>query len=163
MTVLRYSTPESLGLNSNYELDVDDPEMVMTPEIRTMVRCVLETVVAGKAVIVSTPDELLTSTQAAEALSISRPTLYHLLDTGELPSTTAGSRRQVPVWAVTAYQLLREDRIPAERYASLTEQLRDIGLTDTDVAAAEERGATPEDYVIADRILADLFESPATL
>ena len=49
------------------------------------------------------PDLLLTCTQAAAVLSLSRATVQRLVASGELPSVTVGRARQIPVSDLQAY------------------------------------------------------------
>ncbi len=49
------------------------------------------------------PDLLLTCTQAAAVLSLSRATVQRLVASGELPSVTVGRARRIPVSDLQAY------------------------------------------------------------
>ena len=47
--------------------------------------------------------EFLTIDEAAEALRLSRSTIYRLLDSGELAYSQIGRRRRIPVDALRAF------------------------------------------------------------
>lgn len=56
---------------------------------------VVEAMAAGKAVTVAPQNQLLTTQQAADLLGVSRPTVIKLIDSGELPAETPGTRRRM--------------------------------------------------------------------
>lgn len=56
---------------------------------------VIEGMAAGKAVTVAPQNQLLTTQQAADLLGVSRPTVIKLIDSGELPAETPGTRRRM--------------------------------------------------------------------
>ena len=56
---------------------------------------VVEAMAAGKAVTVAPQNKLLTTQQAADLLGVSRPTVIKLIDSGELPAETPGTRRRM--------------------------------------------------------------------
>jgi len=56
---------------------------------------VVEALAAGKAVTVAPQNLLLTTQQAADLLGVSRPTVIKLIDDGELPAETPGTRRRM--------------------------------------------------------------------
>lgn len=56
---------------------------------------VVEAMAAGKAVTVAPQNQLLTTQQAADLLGVSRPTVIKLIDAGELPAETPGTRRRM--------------------------------------------------------------------
>ncbi|MGN6599201.1 MAG: helix-turn-helix domain-containing protein, partial [Actinomycetes bacterium] len=56
---------------------------------------VVEAMAAGKAVTVAPQGKLLTTQQAADLLRVSRPTVIKLIDSGELPAETPGTRRRM--------------------------------------------------------------------
>jgi excisionase family DNA binding protein len=45
--------------------------------------------------------ELMTVTEAAQMLRVSRPTVYKLIDGGDLPRVQIGRRKMIPALAVT--------------------------------------------------------------
>lgn len=56
---------------------------------------VLQAMEAGKAVTVAPQSKLLTTQQAADLLGVSRPTVVKLIERGELPAETPGTRRRM--------------------------------------------------------------------
>lgn len=50
---------------------------------------------AGKAATVAPQSQLLTTQQAADLLGVSRPTVIKLINAGELPAETPGTRRRM--------------------------------------------------------------------
>ena len=56
-------------------------------------------------------DPMLTTTEAAEFLGVSRPYLTRLLKTGKLPYRKKGNRHLVPVAALQAFKTEREGRL----------------------------------------------------
>jgi excisionase family DNA binding protein len=83
-------------------------------------RKVVEAMSRGESVIVIPHDKQLTSQEAAEILSVSRPHLIKLLDRGELPFHRVGTHRRIKIEDVLAYRELRD----AERRAALAELTR---------------------------------------
>jgi len=68
----------------------------------------------GQAISLIPDDTLLTTQQAAEILNISRPYLYRLLDTDEIPFVPVGTHRKLRLADV---QALRERRRNESRKA----------------------------------------------
>lgn len=92
---------------------------------------VLEEVVTalsqGLAITVAPQHTVLTTSQAADLLGISRPTLVRLLEAGEIPFDKPGRHRRVRLRDVLAYQ----ERARRARAAGLDEMVRmaeDAGL-----------------------------------
>lgn len=71
-------------------------DQVELPEsVYRAVHQVVEAMAAGKAVTVAPQNQLLTTQQAADLLGVSRPTVIKLIDDGELPAETPGTRRRM--------------------------------------------------------------------
>lgn len=83
-------------------------------------RKVLEAMSRGDSVTVIPHDKQLTSQEAAEILSVSRPHLIKLLDRGELPFHRVGTHRRIKIEDALAYR----ERRDAERRAALAELTR---------------------------------------
>jgi excisionase family DNA binding protein len=77
----------------------------------------------GMAITVAPHNTLLTTQEAADLLSISRPTLVRLLEAGEIPYSTRGRHRRVLLADVVEYQQATRD----DRRATLDEMARDGG------------------------------------
>jgi len=52
--------------------------------------------------------DLFTSTEAAQMLGMSRPTLMKLVDAGRIEHVRVGSHRRIPVQAILSYQRERQ-------------------------------------------------------
>lgn len=83
-------------------------------------RQVVDAMSRGESVTVIPHDKQLTSQEAAEILSVSRPHLIKLLDRGELPCHRVGTHRRIKIEDVLAYR----ERRDAERRAALAELTR---------------------------------------
>jgi excisionase family DNA binding protein len=71
-------------------------------------------------------DPLLTTTEAADFLGVSRPYLTRLLKTGKLPYRKKGNRHLVPAAALEAFKTKRERRL--DELAALAAAEEDLGL-----------------------------------
>lgn len=98
---------------------------------------------SGATVSVLPTETLLTTTQAAEVLGVSRPTLVRLLELGEISYARPGTHRRLKLSDVLAYRERRRQRrlaledmvkvaaeaglydIPDEEYQGAVQELRD--------------------------------------
>jgi len=71
--------------------------------------------------------EALTTTQAASALGLSRPTLMKLIDSGELAHVMVGTHHRVPAQALVDFQRARRAR-REQAAKALAEFSNEIGL-----------------------------------
>ncbi len=71
-------------------------------------------------------DPMLTTTEAADFLGVSRPYLTRLLKTGKLPYRKKGNRHLVPVAALHAFKAEREGKL--EELAALAAAEEDLGV-----------------------------------
>lgn len=78
---------------------------------------ILEAMAAGRGITMIPENAELTSVQAAELLSVSRPFFIKLLDEGALPYRKVGKHRRIRLEDVLAYK----QRIDGEREAVLDE------------------------------------------
>jgi excisionase family DNA binding protein len=65
---------------------------------------VAEVLASGRGLAIVPVDSELTSSEAAELLGISRPTLIKLLDAGEIGHSRPNSSRRIPLEQVLAYK-----------------------------------------------------------
>lgn len=71
-------------------------------------------------------DPLLTTTEAADFLGVSRPYLTRLLKTGKLAYRKKGNRHLVPIAALDAFKAERDRRL--DELATLAAAEEDLGL-----------------------------------
>lgn len=77
------------------------------------------------ALVVDTGGELLTTTQAASALDLSRATLMKLIESGEIEHVMVGSHHRIPAHSVRAYKrsrLVSRERAHGAHSESSTEE-----------------------------------------
>lgn len=94
----------------------------------------------GLAITVAPQHAVLTTSQAADLLGVSRPTLVRLLEAGAIPFDKPGRHRRVRLGDVLAYQ----ERSRRSRAAGLDEMVRvseDAGIYDLPPDAAFDRAA----------------------
>jgi len=102
-------------------------------------RALLQVVVAmsaGKAVTVAPQSQLLTTQQTADLLGVSRPTVVKLIDAGELPASTPGTkRRMIKLDDVLAHLTRRRE---AQYHALLETAVDDYDLDEDPERLAED-------------------------
>ena len=105
--------------------DAREPvEITLTPGMSVLLLDLLRQIGSGHAVTLVPIREMLTTQQAADILSVSRPYLIGLLDKSVLPHTFTGRHRRVRADDVFAYKAKRD----AERAAAL----KDVFKNDAD-------------------------------
>jgi excisionase family DNA binding protein len=112
----------------------DGAALELPAEVFDVLRVVLRAMSDGLAITIAPRHTVLTTTEAADLLGISRPTLVRLLESGEIPFEQPARHRRVRLADVLAYQA----RSRRARAAALDEMVRageDSGLYDlpTDV------------------------------
>ena len=115
-------------------LAADDGTSTEVPdEVYEVIAQAVDALAEGSAVRVAAISTRLTTTQAAELLGVSRPTLVKMLDDGKVPFEQLNVHRTVRLADVVAYR----DRRRTERGAVLDELTRegvDDGLYDDSYA-----------------------------
>lgn len=86
------------------QVTIQGQQFVVDGPVAAAVSDVLARLASGHGVYVASLDSLLTTTQAAEVLGISRAYLYQLLDRDLIPHTMRGTHRRVPLEAVERYR-----------------------------------------------------------
>jgi excisionase family DNA binding protein len=82
----------------------DGQEVRVPAEIYRALVDVVETLSIGMAVTITPHNTLLTTSEAAGILDISRPTLVRLLDDGEIPHEKRGKHRRVRLADLIEYR-----------------------------------------------------------
>lgn len=105
----------------------DEDDQVELPEtVYKVLLQVLEAMDAGKAVTVAPQSQMLTTQQAADLLGVSRPTVVKMIDQGDLPAETPGTRRRmIKLDDLLAYRARRRE---AQYRALLESAVDDYGL-----------------------------------
>lgn len=80
----------------------------------------------GRAIFILPSDKMLTTQQAADMLSVSRPFLVKLLERGEMPFERAGSHRRVALEHVVAFRTARR-KAQQRRVTELAREAQDLG------------------------------------
>lgn len=88
-----------------------------SPEMRDAFNKICGALSSGNSVIVAAEDDLVTTTQAAKVLGVSRAHLYKVLDSGALPFTIVGAKdRRITMADLRNYAVKVEE---ARRHAAL--------------------------------------------
>lgn len=114
----------------------DGVRIELPEELYEVLKDVVAALSQGLAITVAPQHTVLTTSQAADLLGISRPTLVRLLEAGEIPFDKPARHRRIRLRDVLAYQ----ERARRARAAGLDEMVR----------ASEDAGVydLPEDAVI---------------
>ena len=128
-TVLPPERPEQLGqVLLALGCDVPGQAMLVGPdgallempkEVFEVLRVVVEALSRGLAITVAPHESILSTSEAAGILGVSRPTLVRLLESGEIPFEQPGKHRRVRLADVLAYH----ERSGCPRFA---EHCRDV-------------------------------------
>ena len=82
--------------DQRFFLDVPGESRVeLPPSLASMLRQAVQAMSAGLAVTVKPQTQQLTTSQVADLLGVTRPTVVKLLDAGAMPSTRVGTHRRV--------------------------------------------------------------------
>jgi len=101
-------------------LDADGHAIEIPAAALRAFRLVVRRMADGEKLALLTHEEELSTQQAAELLSVSRPHLIKLLDRGEITCHKVGTHRRVATAAVLTYRAKRD----AERHEKLDELAR---------------------------------------
>jgi excisionase family DNA binding protein len=116
----------------------DGTHIELPDELYEVLKDVVAALSQGLAITVAPQHTVLTTSQAADLLGVSRPTLVRLLEAGEIPFDKPGRHRRLRLGDVLAYQ----ERARRARAAGLDEMVRaseDAGIYDLPHDALFER------------------------
>lgn len=122
----------------------DGVHLNLPSEVFEVLRDVVLAMSQGLAITVAPQHTILTTSEAAHLLGVSRPTLVRLLEAGEIPYDQPNRHRRVRLADLLAYQ----DRARRARAAGLDEMVRageDDGLYDLPLDTPFERMPTDDD------------------
>jgi excisionase family DNA binding protein len=97
------------------------------PHLAGLLDDLLTRLAAGQAVQVTPLDAEISTQQAAELLSVSRPYVVKLVEAGELPHRKIGPRRRLALAGVLSYRA-RLNAGRQEALRALGADLQDLGL-----------------------------------
>ena len=102
----------------------DGTDLVLPHEISEVLSGVIEAMNAGQGVVVAPVSQRLTTQQAADLLSVSRPTFVKLLQQGEIAYERPGRHRRVALTDVLDYRRRRstERRKVLDRMVEIAEE-----------------------------------------
>jgi excisionase family DNA binding protein len=110
-------------------VSADGERLELPPEVFQILRDVVEALAQGLAITIAPHQTVLSTSEAAEILGVSRPTLVRLLESGEIPFEQPGRHRRVRLADVLAYS----ERARRQRAAVLDQMVadaEDAGLYD---------------------------------
>jgi excisionase family DNA binding protein len=116
----------------------DGERLDVPPEIFEILREVVEALAQGLAITIAPHQMILSTSEAADILGVSRPTLVRLLEAGEIPFEQPGRHRRVRLADVLAYH----ERSGRHRAAGLDQMVADAenaGLYDLPAEVPFER------------------------
>lgn len=116
--VLGFLGPE--GASRAALVGPDGTRLELPTELFEVLREVVQAMAYGLAVTVAPHNTVLATSEAAQMLGVSRPTLVRLLDAGEIPYEQPARHRRVRLADVLAYQA----RARRARAANLDEMVR---------------------------------------
>lgn len=138
-TVLPPEDPERLGgmltalttrrVNAAALIGPDGERLDLPPEVFEILREVMEALAQGLAITIAPHQMVLSTSEAADILGVSRPTLVRLLEAGEIPFEQPGRHRRVRLADVLAHR----ERARRRRAAGLDQMVadaEDAGLYD---------------------------------
>ena len=123
---------EALALPGAAILTVGEHDVALPDAVRSLLVDAVAALSRGEAVTVAPRRTVLTTQEAADLLSITRPTLVRLLEDGKIPFTTPGRHRRIQLADVLEFQQnQRAARLTAlERMAADAEPDPDYAVDD---------------------------------
>jgi excisionase family DNA binding protein len=124
LRALGYDTPGQAML-----VGPDGVRLEMPKEVLEVLRVVVEALSRGLAITVAPHETVLSTSEAAGILGVSRPTLVRLLESGEIPFEQPGKHRRVRLADVLAYHE-RAQRRRAARLDQMVSEAEEAGFYD---------------------------------
>jgi excisionase family DNA binding protein len=122
----------------------DGTRLELPGEISEVLRDVVAALAQGLAITVAPHQTVLSTSEAASLLGVSRPTLVRLLEAGEIPFSQPGRHRRVRLADLLAYQQ-RASRGRAVLLDQMVADSEDAGLYDMPDEAPFERLPASDD------------------
>jgi excisionase family DNA binding protein len=122
----------------------DGTRLELPGEIFEVLRDVVAALAQGFAITVAPHQTVLSTSEAASLLGVSRPTLVRLLEAGEIPFSQPGRHRRVRLADLLAYQQ-RASRGRAVLLDQMVADSEDAGLYDLPGEAPFERLPASDD------------------
>jgi excisionase family DNA binding protein len=121
--------PQDGGAGTAKLVSSDGEEVAVPAALFAVLRQIAATLAHGNGVAISVVSRELSTTKAAGALGMSRPTLIRLIDSGRIPSHKVGSHRRLLLQDVFSY---RQQQIEQQRqaYENLMLETDALGLND---------------------------------
>jgi excisionase family DNA binding protein len=121
--------PQDGGAGTAKLVSSDGEEVTVPAPLFAVLRQIAATLAQGNGVAISVVSRELSTTEAARALGMSRPTLVRLVDSGKIPSHKVGSHRRLLLQDVFSY---RQRQIEQQRqaYENLMLETDALGLND---------------------------------
>lgn len=117
---------EELRTSGGAVLAAPSGEQVPIPmEVAGLLRDIVFAMANGQAITIAPHNQTLTTQEAADLLSVSRPTVVRLLESGEIPYSQPGRHRRVLLRDVLDYQERRrhEQRVALDELTEISEDL----------------------------------------
>jgi excisionase family DNA binding protein len=105
----------------------EDVRLALPLSVASLMVEALTEVAQGRAVSISTEEEELTTSEAADLLNVSRPHLVKLLEEGEIPFHKVGTHRRVYRDDVLEYKARQREKAE-EAMQNLADQAQELGL-----------------------------------
>jgi excisionase family DNA binding protein len=121
--------PQDGGAGTAKLVSSDGEEVTVPAPLFAVLRQIAATLAQGNGVAISVVSRELSTTEAARALGMSRPTLVRLVDSGKIPSHKVGSHRRLLLQDVFSY---RQRQIEQQRqaYENLMLETDALGLNE---------------------------------
>jgi len=114
------------GSTINIEIDNTGESITIPTKAFNLLKAVLRNMAAGNSIALFPTNSELSTQDAANILSISRPHLVKLLESGKIPFTKVGSHRRVQLKDVVAYEnkIKKQNRTKLDQLTKQAQQLK---------------------------------------